>query len=113
MVRSEMFSLAWSTDLESVRGHIEAFGAWLRSEDSNWTVRPPVSIYSRDGHESFAFVVLRNDQVFGVFTSPMHALMKMGDHELAHRFQRYMRDRRQLGYPRDLLATTNRKTSIS
>lgn len=91
------FTLAAITDPDTVREHIETFGTWLGEQNQGWTARPPVSVYSETGQEQLTFVVLKHDQVIGVFTSPMHALIKMGEPELADAFQRHMRDRRSLG----------------
>lgn len=55
---------------------------------------PPVIVYNQQCEKALTFVVLRHDLVFGVFSSPMHALLKMGNPELTITYQEHMRDRR-------------------
>lgn len=91
------FTLSAMTDVNVVRDHVEVFRGWVANQGGVWTVRPPVNVYGPQGEERIAFVVLKHDQVYGVFTSPMHALIKMGDPNLTSAFQAYMRDRSSLG----------------
>lgn len=90
------FSLTAMSEPDVQREHIETFAAWLSGRADGWNARPPVSVYDWQGKETLSFVVTRNDQVFGVFTSPMHALIKIGDPLMMEAYQAHMRDRRVL-----------------
>lgn len=54
-------------------------------------MQSPVTVYDYIGNESLTFALRMDGEIFGIFTSPLQALVRIGDEEITSAFIKYMR----------------------